>query len=73
MPDFKKITHIIYDLDGLLLDTEQPIYAQVYQAIAHRYGKTLSESVKSQIAGRNALNSARTIIEMLERRSSRGG
>jgi len=65
MPDFKKITHVIYDLDGLLLDTE-PIYAQVYQAIAHRYGKTLSESVKSQISGRNALDSARTLIEMLE-------
>ena len=65
MPDLKKITRVIYDLDGLLLDTE-PIYAQVYQAIAHRYGKTLSESVKSQISGRNALDSARTLIEMLE-------
>jgi len=65
MPDFKKITHVIYDLDGLLLDTE-PIYDRVYQAIAHRCGKTLSESVKSQISGRNALDSARTIIEMLD-------
>ena len=36
MPNFKKITHVIYDLDGLLLDTE-PLHAQVNQMVANRY------------------------------------
>ncbi|NET38702.1 MAG: HAD-IA family hydrolase [Cyanothece sp. SIO1E1] len=65
MAAFQKITHVIYDLDGLLLDTES-INAQVNQAIASRYDKTFDATVKSKVAGRNALASARILVEMLE-------
>ena len=52
-----KITHIIYDNDGLLLDTE-PFYTEAHQAVAARYGKTFDWSIKSKIIGRKAEDSA---------------
>ncbi|MDX2214339.1 MAG: HAD-IA family hydrolase [Oculatellaceae cyanobacterium bins.114] len=64
MPDYT-ITHIIYDLDGLLLDTEF-IHAQVNQAIASQYGKVFDTSIQSKVIGRMAADSARIIIDLLE-------
>lgn len=64
MPNLKPITHLIYDFDGLLLNTE-PIHAQVNQTIAARYGKTLDASVRTKVMGRRAQDSAQIIIEML--------
>lgn len=64
MPDLKPITHLIYDFDGLLLNTE-PIHAQVNQTIAARYGRTLDASVRMKVMGRKAQDSAQIMIEML--------
>lgn len=64
MPNLKPITHLIYDFDGLLLNTE-PIHAQVNQTIAARYGKTLDVSVRTKVVGRRAQDSAQIMIEML--------
>lgn len=62
MPD---ITHLIYDFDGLLLDTE-PIHVQVNSAIATRYGQPFPASVHAKIIGRTALDSAQLIVELLD-------
>jgi pseudouridine-5'-monophosphatase len=59
------ITHIIYDMDGLLLDTE-PFYTKVTQAIVGRYGRTFDWSVKSRMIGKKAIDSARTLVEALD-------
>lgn len=64
MEKFKKITHVIYDLDGLLLDTE-PLHALMIQKIVSRYGKVFEQSMQSKITGRNALDSAQILVEML--------
>ncbi|MEL6223359.1 MAG: HAD-IA family hydrolase [Cyanobacteria bacterium J06627_8] len=58
------VTHIIFDLDGLLLDTE-PLIFQVAQAIAHQYGKTLDQEIRLKTAGINGRDSARVIIDHL--------
>jgi pseudouridine-5'-monophosphatase len=65
MTPIKQITHVIYDLDGLLLDTE-PLQTQVNQAIARRYGKIFTPEVRSLVAGRTALDTARIIVETLD-------
>jgi pseudouridine-5'-monophosphatase len=59
------ITHIIYDLDGLLLDTET-LYTEATQHIVSRYGKTFDWSIKGQMIGRPALDSARYLVTSLE-------
>lgn len=62
--NFKKITHVIYDLDGLLLDTE-PLHLLMIQTIVNRYEKVFDPSIQSKFAGRNALDSAQFLVEML--------
>src|SRR5689334_17445835 len=64
MPNLKPITHLIYDLDGLLLNTEF-IHARVNQTIAARYGKAFDDSVRTKVMGRKAEDSAQIIIDML--------
>lgn len=59
-----KVSHVIYDLDGLLLDTE-PFYTQASQIIAQRFGKTYDWSVKSRMIGKKATDSARIFTEAL--------
>ena len=61
----RRPTAVIYDLDGVLLDTE-PLYTQVTQEIVGRYGKTFDWSIKSQMIGRPSLESARTLVAALE-------
>jgi HAD superfamily hydrolase (TIGR01509 family) len=62
---FKPITHVIYDVDGLLLDTES-LNEQVNSAIVQRYGKVFDLELKMAIAGRTTLDSARIIVETLQ-------
>ena len=61
----KPITHVIYDMDGLLLDTES-LNERVNGEIVERYGKTFTTEIKIAIAGTTAINSARTIIDTLK-------
>lgn len=56
---------VIYDLDGVLLDTE-PFYTQVTQEIVGRFGKRFDWSVKSKMIGRPSLESARLLVAALE-------
>lgn len=58
-------THVIFDLDGVLLDTER-FYTEATQAIVGRYGKTFDWSVKSHMVGRPALESARYLVRTLD-------
>ena len=64
MTQFKQITHVIYDMDGLLLGTES-FNEQVNIQIAQRYGKVFNPSIKAKIAGRSALESAQVLIDSL--------
>ncbi len=59
------ITHIIYDNDGLLLDTE-PFYTKAHQIIAARYGKVFDWTVKSRMIGLRAEDSAHVLINSLQ-------
>lgn len=57
-------THVVYDMDGLLLDTER-FYTEVTQQIVGRYGKVFDWSVKSHMVGRPAIESARYLVDAL--------
>lgn len=55
----------IFDMDGLLLDTEN-IYTEITQAIVGEYGKTYDWSIKSNMIGRPAIESARYLVKALD-------
>ncbi|MCA9597586.1 MAG: HAD-IA family hydrolase [Myxococcales bacterium] len=60
----RPFTHVIFDLDGVLLDTE-PLYTEATQAIVGELGKTFDWSVKGDMIGRSALDGARYLAEKL--------
>jgi pseudouridine 5'-phosphatase len=59
------ITHAIFDMDGLLLDTE-PFYTKAHQVVAARFGKVFDWTVKSRMIGLPARDSARVMIDALQ-------
>ena len=59
------MTHVIFDMDGVLLDTER-FYTEVTQTIVGRWGKVFDWSVKGQMIGRPARDSARFLVERLD-------
>jgi pseudouridine-5'-monophosphatase len=54
----------IFDLDGVLLDTE-PLYTDATAQVAARFGKVYDWSVKRDCIGRGTLEAARIIIDAL--------
>jgi pseudouridine 5'-phosphatase len=60
----RRATHVIFDMDGVLLDTED-IYTRATQHIVGRYGKTYDWSIKGNMIGRPAIESARYLVQRL--------
>lgn len=59
-----EISYVIFDNDGLLLDTE-PFYTKAHQIIAARFGKVFDWSVKSKMIGLRAEDSAKVLLGAL--------
>ncbi len=59
------VRFVIFDVDGLLLDTE-PVYTQVTQEIVARFGKTFNWSIKGNMIGLAELESARYLVKTLD-------
>lgn len=55
---------VIFDMDGVLLDTER-LYTEATQQIVGRFGKTFDWRVKGEMIGRPALDSARHLVDAL--------
>jgi pseudouridine 5'-phosphatase len=76
----RRPTHVLFDLDGVLLDSE-PLYTQATQEILDPYGKTFDWSLKVHTIGRDARDGAGWLLaelgiplgveEYLERRERR--
>lgn len=59
-------THILFDLDGLLIDTES-MNVQIIKEITSKYGKILDENtIGTKIIGRTEKTAAEMIVEKLK-------
>ncbi|KAI3772069.1 hypothetical protein L6452_03243 [Arctium lappa] len=58
----KLITHVIFDMDGLLIDTEK-FYTEVQEIILSRFNKTFDWSLKAKMMGKKAIEAARVFVE----------
>jgi pseudouridine-5'-monophosphatase len=64
MITLRPATHVIFDMDGVLLDTER-LYTEATQRIVGRFGRTFDWSIKANMIGRPARDSARYLVEAL--------
>jgi pseudouridine-5'-monophosphatase len=58
-------THVIFDLDGTLLDTEA-LYTNAAQAVVGRFGKVYDWSVKRLVVGGDPALGAQLIVDALQ-------
>ncbi|KAA0202380.1 hypothetical protein HAZT_HAZT010903, partial [Hyalella azteca] len=65
MPAYKPVTHVIFDMDGLLLDTER-LYTVAISELTEEYGKAYPWELKVQCMGMKGDASAKLIIDSLE-------
>ncbi|XP_060082649.1 probable pseudouridine-5'-phosphatase [Ylistrum balloti] len=59
------ITHVIFDVDGLLLDSER-LYDTINAQIAQEYGRTFTQDVRRKIKGKKEAEVAQSLIEELD-------
>ncbi|XP_050439668.1 pseudouridine-5'-phosphatase-like [Adelges cooleyi] len=59
------VTHVIFDMDGTLLDTEN-IHKKTYRIIAQEFGTTFSPELRMKIIGRPELDGAKEVIKTLK-------
>ncbi|XP_050464788.1 pseudouridine-5'-phosphatase-like [Cataglyphis hispanica] len=63
--NFKSVTHCIFDMDGLLLDTES-LYTIAYNRVTQEYGKTFTWEHKAKVMGLRGTEGVQAIINMLQ-------
>jgi len=59
---YTPVTHVIFDMDGLLLDT-QNMYSQVGSKLLAKHGKTSDWEFKMKVIGRKASEAADMIVK----------
>lgn len=62
---FPRITHCIFDFDGLLVDTET-VFLSAIKSVVQRYGKHLNGELRSEISGLWISQSGKILINKLD-------
>ncbi|XP_075984611.1 pseudouridine-5'-phosphatase-like isoform X1 [Anticarsia gemmatalis] len=62
---FRPVTHVLFDMDGLLLNTED-LYTVAYQNILTPYGKKYTYDLKIKLMGLQGHEAAQLVISSLD-------
>jgi len=62
---FKPVTHCIFDMDGLLLDSEK-YYSVAMNEVTSRYGKPFNWDTKVKMMGTKSMEGAKIAVQMLD-------
>lgn len=65
MSEYTPVTHVIFDMDGLLLDTEK-VYLSSITDVLKNHGKEYPDELRVQVMGTIPINTASIIIRELE-------
>ncbi|XP_057331933.1 pseudouridine-5'-phosphatase-like isoform X1 [Microplitis mediator] len=60
--DYKKVTHVLFDMDGLLIDSES-VYKTIYNKIVSEFGHSYCGDVTYQVLGRPEVVGIEIIID----------
>ncbi|XP_050308942.1 pseudouridine-5'-phosphatase-like [Anthonomus grandis grandis] len=62
---FKPVTHVIFDMDGLIIESES-IYKKILQQIAKEYGKKYTEEIEGKVLGTTEKDTAKIFLHDLD-------
>ncbi|CRL03637.1 CLUMA_CG016295, isoform A [Clunio marinus] len=62
---FKPVKAVLFDMDGLLLNTE-PIYEKVFEEVCEKYGKKLTSEVRVKLLGSTEKRSCEVCVNDLK-------
>lgn len=60
-----KVSHIIFDLDGLLVDSE-PLYEQAFAEVISNHGSKLTQELRLKFLGTSERKSCEIVVETLK-------
>lgn len=65
MASYSPVSHVIFDLDGTILDTET-IYTETYRKVIESYGKSYTDDLRLAITGCKEQDACRVLVESLK-------
>ena len=60
----RSISHVLFDMDGLLLDTET-LYTVAQQQVCRKYGRDFTWALKAKMMGKKALEASQLLVDEL--------
>ncbi|XP_065218930.1 probable pseudouridine-5'-phosphatase [Planococcus citri] len=62
---FKPVTHVIFDMDGLLLNSEESYY-KIDLAVIDQFGKTAPDHLQQEVLGFSDIDCAKKVVKICE-------
>ncbi|XP_050419949.1 probable pseudouridine-5'-phosphatase [Adelges cooleyi] len=65
MSNYLPVTHVIFDMDGLLLDSEKVYLSSMTDVLLNKYGKIYTDELRVKVMGTVPLNTATILVNEL--------